>query len=170
MFCSFGPVSLHYSCLMCVSMYIKLHHLDSSMNLLIMFPKMSWIECEVSLTWKHKPSSMISRSSAKNHHTRNYEVCKMICNVSPSNRTFADWYKDKEPYPWFFPSVMKHQTKIPQEIWYLTPGDTNLNESAHPFTNQFTGTNLSLLDAIQGYVLLPQLADIVLIFIKAHMN
>lgn len=91
-------------------------------------------------------------------------------NISPSNLTFADWYKDKEPHTWFFPSVMKHQTKIPQEIWYLTPGDTNLNESAHPFTNQFTGTNLSLLDAIQGYVLLPQLTGIVLIFIKGHMN
>ncbi|KAJ7891064.1 hypothetical protein B0H13DRAFT_2340715 [Mycena leptocephala] len=38
---------------------------------------------------------------------------------------------------------------IPKEDWYLTPGDTNLNESAHPYTNQHTGTNLPLLEVIQ---------------------
>ncbi|KAF8179702.1 hypothetical protein K438DRAFT_1768737 [Mycena galopus ATCC 62051] len=31
---------------------------------------------------------------------------------------------------------------------YLTPGDTHLNESAHPYTNRHTGTNLALLEAI----------------------
>ena len=39
-------------------------------------------------------------------------------------------------------------SKISEEDWYLTPGDTNLNESAHPFTNMHTGINLSLLEAI----------------------
>lgn len=39
-------------------------------------------------------------------------------------------------------------SKISEDDWYLTPGDTNLNESAHPFTNVHTGINLSLLEAI----------------------
>lgn len=46
------------------------------------------------------------------------------------------------------PSVNRFTSKIPEEDWYLTPGDTNLNESAHPFTNMHTGINLSLLEAI----------------------
>lgn len=43
-------------------------------------------------------------------------------------------------------------SKIPQDDWYLTPGDTNLNESAHPYTNMHTGTNLPILEAIKKYV------------------
>lgn len=39
-------------------------------------------------------------------------------------------------------------SKIPEEDWYLTPGDTNLNESAHPLTNMHTGINLPLYDAV----------------------
>ncbi|KAJ7205363.1 hypothetical protein C8J57DRAFT_1258823 [Mycena rebaudengoi] len=38
---------------------------------------------------------------------------------------------------------------IPEDDWYLTPGDTNLNESARPYTNQHTETTLSLLEAIE---------------------
>jgi len=42
-------------------------------------------------------------------------------------------------------------TKMPKEDWFLTPGDTNLNESMHPHTNMHTGTGLPILDAIQKY-------------------
>jgi hypothetical protein len=38
---------------------------------------------------------------------------------------------------------------MPLEDWYLVPHHTNLNESSHPFTNNNTGTNLPLLEAIQ---------------------
>ncbi|KAJ7288735.1 hypothetical protein C8J57DRAFT_1642908 [Mycena rebaudengoi] len=60
-----------------------------------------------------------------------------------------DWISDKDSIPWFFPSINGFLSAIPEDDWYLTPGDTNLNESAHPFTNQHTGTNLSLLEAIE---------------------
>ncbi|KAJ7615487.1 hypothetical protein FB45DRAFT_757736 [Roridomyces roridus] len=64
-------------------------------------------------------------------------------------KVVRDWIADKESIPWFFPSINRHFSKIPEEDWYLTPGD-NLNESAHPYTNKHTGTNLSLLEAIDS--------------------
>ncbi|KAJ7033971.1 hypothetical protein C8F04DRAFT_906737, partial [Mycena alexandri] len=65
------------------------------------------------------------------------------------HKVVRDWIKDKESIPWFWPSINQFLSKISQEDWILTPGDTNLNESAHPYTNQHTGTNLPLLVAIQ---------------------
>ncbi|KAJ7142783.1 hypothetical protein C8R44DRAFT_726114 [Mycena epipterygia] len=65
-------------------------------------------------------------------------------------KVVRDWIKDKDSIPWFFPSINEFLSDIPKDDWYLTPGDTNLNESAHPFTNQHTGTNLSILEAIQA--------------------
>ena len=66
--------------------------------------------------------------------------------------TGLDWIADKKPHPWFWGSVNEHLSKISHEDWCLTPGDTNLNEGAHPFTNMRTGTGLSLLEAIETYV------------------
>ncbi|KAF8194842.1 hypothetical protein K438DRAFT_1968783 [Mycena galopus ATCC 62051] len=63
-------------------------------------------------------------------------------------KVVRDWIADKDSIPWFFPSINEFLSKMPEEDWYLTPGDTNLNESAHPYTNQHTGTNLALLEAI----------------------
>ncbi|KAJ7038863.1 hypothetical protein C8F04DRAFT_1392709 [Mycena alexandri] len=63
-------------------------------------------------------------------------------------KVVRDWIVDKASVPWFFPSINEFLSHIPEEDWYLTPGDTNLNESAHPYTNQHTGTNLALLEAI----------------------
>ncbi|KAJ7829605.1 hypothetical protein B0H13DRAFT_2372459 [Mycena leptocephala] len=69
-------------------------------------------------------------------------------------KVVRDWITDKDSIPWFFPSFNQFLSKIPEDDWYLTPGNTNLNESAHPYTNQHTGTNLSLLEAIEkGYEL-----------------
>ncbi|KAF9032434.1 hypothetical protein BJ165DRAFT_1568600 [Panaeolus papilionaceus] len=61
-----------------------------------------------------------------------------------------DWINDKKSCPWFIPSLNQYMSKIPEEDWLLTPGDTNLNESAHPFTNLHTGINLKLLDAVKN--------------------
>ena len=69
---------------------------------------------------------------------------------------FADWINDKKSSPWFIPSVNRFMSKIPEMDWFLTPGDTNLNERAHPFTNMHTGINLSLLEAINQAQILDQ--------------
>ncbi|KAH9928873.1 uncharacterized protein B0H18DRAFT_1117695 [Fomitopsis serialis] len=69
--------------------------------------------------------------------------------ATSSHKAIRDWYADKKPHPWFWASVNKHLSKIPADDWDLIPANTNLNESAHPFTNQHTGTNLPLLDSIQ---------------------
>ncbi|KAJ6482650.1 hypothetical protein C8R45DRAFT_932252 [Mycena sanguinolenta] len=68
-------------------------------------------------------------------------------------KVVRDWIKDKDSIPWFFPSINRFLSKIPEDDWYLTPGDTNLNESAHPYTNKRRRTNLSLLEAIERYQL-----------------
>ncbi|KAJ7196031.1 hypothetical protein GGX14DRAFT_327140, partial [Mycena pura] len=65
-------------------------------------------------------------------------------------KVVQDWIKDKDSITdWFWSSINEFLSEIPKEDWLLTPGDTNLNESAHPYTNQHTGTNLPLLVAIQ---------------------
>ncbi|KAJ7164603.1 hypothetical protein C8R43DRAFT_946418 [Mycena crocata] len=53
----------------------------------------------------------------------------------------SDWIADKESIPWFFPSFNQFLWQFPENDWYLTPGDTSLNDH--------TGTNLSILEAIQ---------------------
>ncbi|KAF7311222.1 hypothetical protein MKEN_01023800 [Mycena kentingensis (nom. inval.)] len=60
-----------------------------------------------------------------------------------------DWISDKDSIGWFWPSINEHLTKMPRDDSLLVPHHTNLNESSHPFTNQHTGTNLPLLEAIQ---------------------
>jgi len=40
-------------------------------------------------------------------------------------------------------------SKIHEEDWFLTPGDTNLNESVHPHTNLHMGIGLPILEVIQ---------------------
>ncbi|KAJ6564996.1 hypothetical protein DFH09DRAFT_1363963 [Mycena vulgaris] len=73
------------------------------------------------------------------------EWCK-----NSEHKVVRDWIKDKDSVrDWFWSSINEFLSEIPKEDWYLTPGDTNLNESAHPYTNQHTGTNLPLLEAIQ---------------------
>ncbi|PSS29898.1 hypothetical protein PHLCEN_2v2610 [Hermanssonia centrifuga] len=61
-----------------------------------------------------------------------------------------DWWADKKPHGWFVGSINKNFSLMPVENFMLTPNDTNLDESAHPHANAFTGTNLPLLDAIDG--------------------
>ncbi|KAJ3491080.1 hypothetical protein NLJ89_g11374 [Agrocybe chaxingu] len=73
---------------------------------------------------------------------------KKFCEES-EYKNLRDWIIDKKGSPWFIPSVNRFMSKIPEEDWFLTPGNTNLNESAHPFTNKHTGINLPLLDAIK---------------------
>ncbi len=73
-----------------------------------------------------------------------------------TDHTTADWWADKKPHSWFFAGINPHLSKIEDEDWYLSPQDTNLNESAHPFTNMHTGTKLSLLEAIARYLFIIQ--------------
>ncbi|KAF9552496.1 hypothetical protein CPC08DRAFT_728578 [Agrocybe pediades] len=69
------------------------------------------------------------------------------CEAS-SHKALKDWIVDKKSCPWFIPSLNRFMSKIPRTDWILTPGHTNLNESAHPFTNQHTGINLQIAEAI----------------------
>ncbi|KAF9472149.1 hypothetical protein BDN70DRAFT_938396 [Pholiota conissans] len=77
------------------------------------------------------------------------EEFQKFCEESPY-KNLRDWIIDKKSAPWFMASVNRFMSKIPEDIWLTTPGHTNLNESAHPFTNMHTGINLSLLEAINS--------------------
>jgi hypothetical protein len=92
-------------------------------------------------------------NGAKNLNIKSSEVwlnLELDENKVIAKMAFIDWVTDKESIKaWFWPSINEFLSSIPKEDWYLTPGDTNLNESAHPYTNQHTGTNLPLLEAIQ---------------------
>ncbi|KAJ7850344.1 hypothetical protein B0H13DRAFT_1905751 [Mycena leptocephala] len=56
------------------------------------------------------------------------------------HKVVRDWVTDKESIKaLFWPSINEFLSSIPKEDWYLTPGNTNLNER----------TNLPLLEAIQ---------------------
>ncbi|KAF7800308.1 hypothetical protein EIP86_011557 [Pleurotus ostreatoroseus] len=71
------------------------------------------------------------------------------CEQSP-HKALRDWWADKKPHPWWFSCVSPHLSLISKEDWLVTPHDTNMNESAHPYTNAYTGTKLSLLEGIQA--------------------
>ncbi|KAJ7265674.1 hypothetical protein C8J57DRAFT_1511434 [Mycena rebaudengoi] len=64
-------------------------------------------------------------------------------------KVVRDWISDKDSIPWLCPSINGLLSAIPEDDWCLTPGDTNLNEIARPYTNQHTETTLSLLEAIE---------------------
>ena len=97
---------------------------------------------------------MNSSSGAKILNTRKSKVfldSSIPHNIKPKFLFYSDWMVDKKQSTWFIPSVNWFMSKIFEEDWYLTPANTNLNESAHPYTNKHTGTNLKVLEAIQKY-------------------
>ncbi|KAK7682460.1 hypothetical protein QCA50_014260 [Cerrena zonata] len=81
--------------------------------------------------------------------TTQEELQKFIsfCELS-SNKPLRDWITDKKCAPWYWALLNQNFSKISHDNWFSTPFDTNLNESAHPYTNMHTGTNLPLLEAI----------------------
>jgi len=64
------------------------------------------------------------------------------------------WYENKAMHNWYLPSLVRFLTKIPLADWDSTPGNTNLNESAHPHANRQTGIGLPLLEAIEKCVVI----------------
>ncbi|KAF8186408.1 hypothetical protein BJ912DRAFT_819653, partial [Pholiota molesta] len=76
------------------------------------------------------------------------EDFKKFCEES-TYKNLRDWIIDKKSAPWFMASVNRFMSKIPEDLWHTTPGHTNLNESAHPFTNMHTGINQPVLEAIK---------------------
>ncbi|EIM80963.1 uncharacterized protein STEHIDRAFT_161971 [Stereum hirsutum FP-91666 SS1] len=60
------------------------------------------------------------------------------------------WFKHKTDNSWILPCAMRSRTKIALNAWDSTPNTTNGNESQHAWTNQQTGTGMSLLEAIMS--------------------
>ncbi|KAJ2926622.1 hypothetical protein H1R20_g10478, partial [Candolleomyces eurysporus] len=88
------------------------------------------------------------------------------CEASP-HKIIRDWMADKKPYPWFIPSVNSFMSKIDFWDWNSAPSSTNLNESAHSYTNRHTEIGLTLLDAVKR----GKMADLALLqTVKASEN
>ncbi|KAJ7440024.1 hypothetical protein FB451DRAFT_966547, partial [Mycena latifolia] len=60
-----------------------------------------------------------------------------------------DWWKHKLQYRWIPSSLIKTRSGIHPDDWDITDGTTNLNEGQHHWTNQQTGTKLTILEAIE---------------------
>jgi hypothetical protein len=58
-----------------------------------------------------------------------------------------DWAKDKK-IPWVLSAISFPFSRIPSDVWYGTPSNTNASESAHAAINR-TGSGVSLLAAIK---------------------
>ncbi|KAK0494861.1 hypothetical protein EDD18DRAFT_1106729 [Armillaria luteobubalina] len=65
------------------------------------------------------------------------------------NPHIHDWSANKKGQPYFVALINEHHTNISEEDWFLSPSNTDMNESAHPYTNLWTGTHLSLADGIE---------------------
>ncbi|KAJ6629706.1 hypothetical protein B0H10DRAFT_2208657 [Mycena sp. CBHHK59/15] len=61
-----------------------------------------------------------------------------------------DWWTHKLQHRWIIPSLIKSRSRILPEDWDITDSTTNLNEGQHHWTNQKTGTKLSLVEAIES--------------------
>jgi len=67
------------------------------------------------------------------------------------NKSIRDWHSNKEGFgPWYWGMHNPTLSNIPQEAWDAIPTTTNLVEGAHVATNQATGTQLTLMAAIEG--------------------
>ncbi|KAJ6563282.1 hypothetical protein DFH09DRAFT_1082342 [Mycena vulgaris] len=110
---------------------------------------MRWISRNAQKSATTPPSTSATRNSS---HREPIEPSSSRSALPPSSPILptSSPIPQKDGAPWFFPSFNQFLSKIPEDDWFLTPGDTNLNESAHPYTNQHTGTNLSLLETIQA--------------------
>ncbi|KAF8798219.1 hypothetical protein BYT27DRAFT_7123357, partial [Phlegmacium glaucopus] len=58
------------------------------------------------------------------------------------------WWNHKVQNKWTLPSIIKSLSKINPDDWDRMPTTMNISESQHRWTNDNTGTNLSLLEAI----------------------
>lgn len=64
-----------------------------------------------------------------------------------------DWWDHKEMSPWILPCLIKSQSPMSAEDWDNTPATTNTGEAQHHWTKTQTGSKLSLVEAIETYVM-----------------
>ncbi|KAJ3831457.1 hypothetical protein F5878DRAFT_636252 [Lentinula raphanica] len=66
---------------------------------------------------------------------------------SLGNRHIQAWW-DHKLQPFILSGIVQCRSKMSLESWTITDSTTNMNEAQHAWTNKFTGTKLSLLEAI----------------------
>ncbi|KAG9041133.1 hypothetical protein FS837_012691 [Tulasnella sp. UAMH 9824] len=67
---------------------------------------------------------------------------------SNENEGIRRWYINKKSYPWYWGGYNGVVSYMPGHLWDLLPNHTNLSETAHKWTNQFTGVGLTPLNAV----------------------
>ncbi|KAJ3710836.1 hypothetical protein C8R42DRAFT_729050 [Lentinula raphanica] len=63
------------------------------------------------------------------------------------NRHVQAWW-DHKLQPFILAGIIRCRSAMDLESWTITDSTTNMNEAQHAWTNKFTGTKLSLLEAI----------------------
>ncbi|KAJ7206565.1 hypothetical protein GGX14DRAFT_367059, partial [Mycena pura] len=66
------------------------------------------------------------------------------------HKEISDWWKHKEMHDWIIPCIVKSQSRIPADVWDLTPSTTNTNEAQHHWTNSLTGIKLTPVEALKS--------------------
>ncbi|KAL1694681.1 hypothetical protein GGG16DRAFT_100370 [Schizophyllum commune] len=97
--------------------------------------------CEKEIIDKVRACQFVKTQAEADELVKYYKSCPQKC--------VRDWIADKEQAPWFLPSINEYLSKIPARIWYETDMTTNINESAHPFTNKMTGIGRPLAESIE---------------------
>jgi hypothetical protein len=67
--------------------------------------------------------------------------------------SLSDWWTHKIQSPWILPCILKSESFILPEHWDTMPATTNTGEAQHHWTNKQSGIKLSLVEAIELYVL-----------------
>ncbi|KAF8989012.1 hypothetical protein BDZ89DRAFT_1055288, partial [Hymenopellis radicata] len=71
------------------------------------------------------------------------------CKNHPS-QYIRNWYTQKVSHSWLLGGFNPALSKMDEESWKLSPSHTNLVESAHTATNDSTGINLPIVEAIRS--------------------
>ncbi|KAF7972867.1 hypothetical protein HWV62_16642 [Athelia sp. TMB] len=71
------------------------------------------------------------------------------CLASPHDKIY-NWWQHKIKNVWVLPAIIPFLSKITDSDWITTPSTTNAGEAQHHWTNQHTGTSLSIVEAVES--------------------
>lgn len=89
------------------------------------------------------------------------------CRISTHFVTSLAWW-DHKLQPFILSGIIQCCSSMSAESWALTDATTNINEAQHAWTNKFTGTKLSLVEAILRQVSVSLVLSWILLSVSAR--
>ncbi|KAJ7208565.1 hypothetical protein GGX14DRAFT_317925, partial [Mycena pura] len=101
----------------------------------------------IKLCWRHgkEPINDFKSLVSPEQYTRIQDVCYI--DSKESLEEFSTFIY--EMHDWIIPCIVKSQSRIPADVWDLTPSTTNTNEAQHHWTNSLTGIKLTPVEALE---------------------